>query len=95
MGLSEARPHLLRMVSRVTRNHAGANASRKQVPQNLARHVFVAQQCVQADLVVCAAKKPPSRREAFFRFVGWFSHQAANTSRWADVDMRVRELIFS
>ena len=42
-----------------------------------------AQQCVQADLVVRAAKEPLSRRGAFFRFVGWFSHQAANASRWA------------
>ena len=42
-----------------------------------------AQQYVQADLVVCAAQEPPSRRGAFSRFVGWFSHQAANASRWA------------
>ena len=32
-----ARPHLLRMVSRVTRNHAGANASRNHVHGSLAR----------------------------------------------------------
>ena len=40
-----------------------------------------AQQCVQADLVVRAALEPPSRRGAFYRFVGWSSHQAANASR--------------
>ena len=45
--------------------------------------VEATQQCVQADLVVRAALEPPSRRGAFFRFVGWFSHQAANASRWA------------
>jgi hypothetical protein len=44
-----------------------------------------AQQCVQADLVVRAALEPPSRRGAFFRFAGWFSHQAANASRWAAI----------
>ena len=42
-----------------------------------------AQQGVQADLVVRAALEPPSRRGAWFRFVGWFSHQAANANRWA------------
>ena len=36
-----------------------------------------------ADLVVRAALEPPSRRGAFFRFVSWFSHQAANAGRWA------------
>ena len=35
-----------------------------------------------AGLVVRASKKPPSRRGAFVRFVGWFPHQAANASRW-------------
>ena len=76
-----ARPHLLRMVSRVTRNHAGANASWNHVRGSKARYKIVAQQCVQADLVVRAAKKPPSRRKAFFRFVSWSTHQAANASR--------------
>jgi hypothetical protein len=42
-----ARPHLLRMVSRVTRNHAGANASRNHVRCGQARYNIVAQQCVQ------------------------------------------------
>jgi hypothetical protein len=59
------------------------NASRNHVPGSQARQVIVAQQCVQADLVVRAALEPLSRRGAFFRFVGWFSHQAANASRWA------------
>jgi len=38
---------------------------------------------VQADLVVRAALEPLTRRGAFFRFVGWSSHQAANACRWA------------
>ena len=70
MGLSMARPQLLRMVSRVTRNHVSANASRNHVPGSQARYKIVAQQCVQADLVVRAALEPLSRRGAFFRFVG-------------------------
>ena len=81
MGLLNGRPQLLRMVSRVTRNHAGANASWNHVLRNQARGGIVAQQGVQADLVVRAALEPLSRRGAFFRFVGWFSHQAANASR--------------
>ncbi len=83
MALSVARPHLLRVVSRVTRNHAGANAFWNHFHQEQARYHTVAQQCVQADLVVRAALEPSSRRGAFFRFVSWFSHQAANASRWA------------
>jgi hypothetical protein len=43
-----------------------------------------------ADLVVRTALEPPSRRAALFRFVGWFSHQAANASRWAANQMRVK-----
>jgi hypothetical protein len=44
--------------------------------------IVIAQQCVQADLVVGRAKlRSPS--ESIFRFVGWFSHQAANAPRWA------------
>ncbi len=88
MVLSKARPQLLRVVSRVTRNHAGANASRNHVFGWQARHKTVAQQSVQADLVVRAALEPPSRRGAFFRFDGWFSHQAANASRWAATSER-------
>ena len=67
MGVSVARSHLLRMVSRVTRNHAGANASWSHVHNRQARYKTVAQQCVQADLVVRAAK---NRRlgEEFFPF---------------------------
>ena len=42
-----ARPHLLRMVSRMTRNHAGATASRHHVRCGQARHGIVAQQGVQ------------------------------------------------
>ena len=34
-----------------------------------------------ADLVVRAALEPLSQRGAFFRFVGWFSDQAANANR--------------
>ena len=80
MAMSLARPQLLRMVSRVTRNHAGATAARKHVHKSQARHSNVAQQCVQADLVVGRAKKPnPS--ESIFRFDAWLSHQAANASR--------------
>ena len=60
-----ARPQLLRVVSRVTRNHAGANALRNHVPESRARRVIVAQQCVQADLVVRAVLEPPSRRKPF------------------------------
>ena len=41
-----ARPHLLRMVSRMTRNHAGANASRNHVLESRARHGIVAQHSV-------------------------------------------------
>jgi hypothetical protein len=37
MAWSMARPHLLRMVSRVTRNHAGANAPQNHVPGSRAR----------------------------------------------------------
>ena len=95
MALSVARPHLLRMVSRVTRNHAGTTALRNHVHRGQARYNIVAQQCVQADLVVRAALEPPSRRGAFFRFVIWFPHQAANASRWAALlgkNMRVKTL---
>ncbi len=83
MALLVARPQLLRMVSRVTRNHAGANAAWNHGHRGQARRNVVAQQCVQADLVVRAALEPPSRRGAFFRFVSWSSHQAANACRWA------------
>jgi hypothetical protein len=41
-----ARPQLLRMISRVTRNHAGANASRIHVRCGQARYNIVAQQSV-------------------------------------------------
>jgi len=44
--LSLARPHLLRMVSRMTQNHAGATASRNHVPESPARYHIAAQQCV-------------------------------------------------
>jgi hypothetical protein len=30
-----------------------------------------------------AVQKSRIQTNAFFRFVGWFSHQAANASRWA------------
>jgi hypothetical protein len=53
-----------------------------------------AQQGVQADLVVRAALEPLSRRGAFFRFVGWFSHQAANASRWALHHIAIEERSF-
>ena len=46
-----------------------------------------AQHSVQADLVVRAALESPSRPGAFFRFDSWFSHQAANASRWAAGEM--------
>ena len=65
MALLVARPQLLRVVSRVTRNHASANALRNRVRCGQARHVIVAQQCVQADLVVRAALEPLSRRKHF------------------------------
>ena len=65
MRLLIARPQLLRMVSRVTRNHAGANALRNHGHENQARYNIVAQQCVQADLVVRAAPEPPSKRKHF------------------------------
>ena len=57
-----ARPQLLRVVSRVTRNHAGANALRNHFPESRARRVIVAQQYVQADLVVRDALEPLSKR---------------------------------
>jgi hypothetical protein len=41
-----ARPPLLRMISRVTRNHAGAKASRNHLLGSQARHNIVAQQSV-------------------------------------------------
>ena len=94
MSLSKARPQLLRMVSRVTRNHAGANALRNHFLGTRARIQIVAQQCVQADLVVRAALEPPSRRGAFFRFVGCFPHQAANASRWAAEFMANKHEVF-
>ena len=62
MAMSLARSQLLRMVSRVTRNHAGATAARNHVHHGQARHNIVAQQCVQADLVVRTALEPPSPR---------------------------------
>jgi hypothetical protein len=46
IGLSVARPQLLRMVSRVTRNHAGATASRAQVLESLARYQIAVQHSV-------------------------------------------------
>jgi hypothetical protein len=45
-----ARPQLLRMVSRMTRNHAGANASHNHVRCRQARRVIVAQQSVHSTL---------------------------------------------
>ena len=66
-GVFLARPQLLRVVSRVTRNHASANASWNHVPGSQARYHIVAQQCVQADLVVGRAKlRSPS--EGIFPF---------------------------
>jgi hypothetical protein len=47
---------LLRVVSRVTRNHASVNALRSRIHGGQARYTIVAQQCVQADLVVGRAK---------------------------------------
>jgi hypothetical protein len=57
--------------------------------------------------VITDGKKRPTRRagglggtrrartavaaKAFFRFVGWFSHQAANASRWAVLDGSVKQ----
>jgi hypothetical protein len=46
MALSVARPQLLRMVSRVTRNHAGANASRNHVLGSRARYKIVAHRLI-------------------------------------------------
>jgi hypothetical protein len=34
-------------------------------------------------------KKSRVQAKAFFRFDGLFSHQAANASRWAVIDIRV------
>jgi hypothetical protein len=65
MALWVARPHLLRVVSRVTRNHAGANALWNHVLRRPARYHIVAQQCVQADLVVGRAKIEESKRKHF------------------------------
>ena len=46
MGLSLARPQLLRMVSRATRNHAGATALRNHVPGSRARYHIAVQHSV-------------------------------------------------
>jgi hypothetical protein len=46
MGCFFARPQLLRMASRMTRNHAGANASRHHVHCGQARRVIAAQHSV-------------------------------------------------
>jgi len=82
MGLAVARPHLLRMISRMTRNHAGANASFVAVLKDVATQVIVAQQGVQRTWW-WAVQKNGVQAKAFFHFVGWFSHQAGNANRWA------------
>jgi hypothetical protein len=46
MGLSLARSHLLRMVSRVTRNHAGTTASWNHVQCGQARYQIAVQHSV-------------------------------------------------
>src|SRR5262245_36480824 len=46
-----------------------------------------------ADLVLGRAKSSV-QANAFFRLVGWFSHQAANASRWARGESEYRVKIY-
>jgi hypothetical protein len=85
MGSLMARPHLLRMVSRVTRNHAGANASRNHVHRGQARYDIVAQQSVHPDVWESARFQALFLAGSGFRQNGVISARpaAGNASRWA------------
>ena len=81
-GLLIARPQLLRMVSRVTRNHAGANASWNHVLESRARVTIRRPTMRAGGLAGTRRARTAVSAKAFFRFDGWSSHQAANANRW-------------
>ena len=76
-------PHLLRMVSRVTRNHAGANASRNHVHGSLARITNRRPTPRAADLGYAPRYLDIFLAGSLFRFDGesTLPPQAANASR--------------
>jgi hypothetical protein len=77
-----ARPHLLRMVSRARSKPCWRKCFTESWSLSSSSSRYRRPTMRAADLVVGRAKsRSPS--ESIFRFVGCFSHQAANASRWA------------
>ena len=83
MGLSLARPHLLRMVSRVTQNHAGATAAWNHVLESPARYTIAAQHSVH----------PTGGSLCVFKQFGWLGADSDKVALSRPTHQRVTQTV--